>query len=57
MNPFWNRFGESVDAPSLLVLEGRLDGALSKLVWWKVMESQAERADRATGTSESNYYP
>lgn len=57
MNPFWSRFGESVDAPSLLVLEGRLDGALSKLVWWKVMESQAERADRATGTSESNYYP
>lgn len=46
-----------MDSPSLLVLEGRLDGALSKLVWWKVMESQVERADRASGTSESNYYP
>jgi len=26
---------EAVDAPSLAVLEARLDGALSTLVWWK----------------------
>lgn len=29
-------------APSLLVLEARLDGALSNLVQWKVMEGQRE---------------
>lgn len=46
-----------MDAPSLFVLEDRLDEALSNLVQWKVMESQIKRAYRATGTSESNCYP
>jgi len=33
----WHRLpGEAADAPSLAVLKARLDGALSKLVWWKV---------------------
>ena len=33
----WNRLPrEVVDAPSLEVFKARLDGALSKLVWWKV---------------------
>ena len=33
----WHRLPrEAVDAPSLAVFKARLDGALSKLVWWKV---------------------
>ena len=33
----WNRLPrEAVDAPSLGVFKARLDGVLSKLVWWKV---------------------
>ena len=33
----WQGFPRAaVDAPSLAVLQARLDGALSSLVWWKV---------------------
>ena len=32
---------EAVDAPSLAVFKARLDGALSKLVQWKVSLSMA----------------
>jgi len=33
----WNRLSkEAEDAPSLKVFKARLDGALNKLVWWKV---------------------
>ena len=33
----WHRLSrEAVDAPSLEVFQARLDGALSKLVWWKM---------------------
>jgi len=33
----WHRLPrEAVAAPSLAVFKARLDGALSKLVWWKV---------------------
>ena len=30
-----HREGEAVAAPSLAVLQARLDGALRNLVWWK----------------------
>jgi len=36
---------EAVAAPSLAVFKARLDGALSKLVWWKVSLLMAGRLE------------
>jgi len=36
MRPWPRLPREAVAAPSLAVLKARLDGALSKLVWWKL---------------------
>jgi len=39
----WNRLTrEAVDAPSLEVFKARLNGALSKLAYWKVSLPMAE---------------
>ena len=48
VKPPWHRLPrEAVAAPSLAVFKARLDGALSKLVWWKMSLFMAGRLEPA----------
>lgn len=50
----WNRSREAVAAPSMKVLEARLDRTLSNLAWWKVSLSMPGAWHKMTFKVPSN---